>query len=75
MDELASYRKDLIKTPLVAVITKMDLPENEQPAAELKADLERLGFSVHQISAVSGRGVKDLMRNTVRLLKRAREHT
>lgn len=75
MDELASYREDLIKTPLVAVITKMDLPENEQPAVELKASLERLGFTVYQISAVSGRGVKDLIRNTVRLLKRAREHT
>ncbi len=75
MEELASYREDLVKTPLVAVITKMDLPENEQPAAELKANLERLGFTVHQISAVSGRGVKDLLRNTVRLLKRAREHT
>lgn len=75
MEELASYREDLVKTPLVAVITKMDLPENEQPAAELKTNLERLGFTVHQISAVSGRGVKELIRNTVRLLKRAREHT
>jgi GTP-binding protein len=75
MDELASYREDLIRTPMIVVITKMDLPENEEPAAEIKAALSKQGSSVHQISAVTGRGVKDLIRHTVKLLKKIRGNT
>lgn len=75
MDELASYQEDLIKTPMTVVITKMDLPENEEPAAALKMALVKRGFSVHLISAVTGQGVQDLIRLTARELKRIRENT
>ena len=75
MDELASYREDLVRTPMIVAITKMDLPENEEPAAELKAELKKRKYLVHEISAATGRGIKDLIRSTVRLLKRVRENT
>jgi GTPase len=69
MNELASYGKGLIQTPIIAVITKMDLPDNEAAARELRPILEKKGFQVHEISAVTGRGVKELLRDTGRLLK------
>jgi len=72
MSELASYGKGLIKTPMIAAITKMDLPENEAAARELKPVLERQGHLVHKISAVTGRGVKELLRHTAQLLKEMR---
>ncbi len=75
MDELASYREDLVRTPMIIVITKMDLPENHEPAAEVRVELEKQGFAVHEISAATGRGVKELIRHAVKLLRRIREQT
>jgi GTPase len=72
MSELASYGKGLIQTPMIAVITKMDLPENEAAVRELKPVLEKKGHLVHEISAVTGRGVKELLRHTAKLLKEIR---
>jgi len=72
MDELASYQGNLTATPMLAVITKLDLPENREPAAHLRAALERRGLTVHEISAVSGEGVTNLLRSTVKLLKTTR---
>jgi GTP-binding protein len=72
MNELASYGKGLIQTPMIAVITKMDLPENEVAARELRPILEKQGHLVHEISAVTGRGVKELLRHTAQLLEKVR---
>ena len=72
MKELASYSPDLVQTPMTVVITKMDVPENRESADQLRPILEAQGFSVHQISAVSGEGVKDLLKHTARTLKRMR---
>ena len=72
MTELASYGKGLLQTPMIAVVTKMDLPENEAAARELKPVLEKKGHLVHEISAVTGRGVKELLRHTAQLLKEIR---
>ncbi|MFH1115778.1 MAG: GTPase ObgE [Pseudomonadota bacterium] len=70
MNELASYSEDLPKKPLLAVITKTDLPENKEAAHELRALLERRGLTVHEISAVSGDGIKELLYRIARMLKR-----
>ncbi len=72
MTELASYGEGLIQTPMIAVITKMDLPENEAAARELRPVLEKQSIPVHEISAVTGRGVKELLRHTAQLLKQIR---
>ncbi|MDQ7783600.1 MAG: GTPase ObgE [Desulfomonilaceae bacterium] len=75
MNELTSYRVDLVRKPLLAVITKTDLPENREPADELRAALERRGFEVYAISAATGSGLKELLRGIVRLLKRGRSES
>lgn len=72
MGELASYGADLARRSFVAVITKLDLPENREPARELRMILEKRGCTVYEISAVTGEGVKDLVYGTVRLLNRDR---
>jgi GTP-binding protein len=72
MGELASYSEDLVRTPMIAVITKMDLPENREPAAKLKKLLLKKGMPVHEISAITGEGVKELLRHTAKLLKKIR---
>jgi GTPase len=68
MEELASYSEDLVQKPMIAVITKMDVPDYLKAADELKSMLEEKGMRVHQISAVTGQGVKKLLADTVRLL-------
>jgi len=71
--ELASYSEDLVKIPMIAVITKMDLPENREPADKLKDVLLKKGFPVHEISAITGKGVKELLQHTAKLLKKTRD--
>ena len=70
MRELESYDANLLEKPMIAVITKMDLPENRGPAEQLKHALEKEGLPVLQISAVTGRGLKELVNRTARLLRR-----
>ena len=72
MKELASYGKDLMQRPMIVVITKMDLPENVEPAGQLRTSLEARGYPVHEISAVSGLGVQDLLKHIAGLLKEIR---
>jgi GTPase len=73
MGELASYGEGLIQTPMIAVVTKMDLPENEEAARKLRPVLEKQGLPVHEISSVTGRGVKTLLQQTAQLLKQIRK--
>jgi GTPase len=69
MRELASYSPNLVHSPMIAVITKMDLPENGPAAQQLRPLLENKGLTVHAISANAGTGLKDLLRDAARLLK------
>jgi GTP-binding protein len=69
MKELASYGKDLVHRPMIVVITKLDLPENREPAARLRLSLENLGYPVREISAVSGLGMPELLQHVAELLK------
>ena len=70
MNELASYTQNLLKRPMLAVITKLDLPENEAPAEELKAILEKQGLETFLISAATGLGVKELLYRVAAILSK-----
>jgi GTP-binding protein len=69
MAELDSYGAGLLNKPMIAVITKMDLPENASPARNLRRQLERQGMLVHEISAITGSGVKELLLHTAKMLR------
>ncbi len=73
MHELGSYSPDLLERPMIAVITKLDIPDNREPAGHLRKVLENKGLLVHEISAVSGEGLKELLSSVVKLLKRVRK--
>lgn len=72
MKELKSYDPTLADTPMLVVITKMDVPEYREAAAGLKQELAKKRLHVLEISAVTGEGVKELVARTARLLKRIR---
>ena len=72
MKELKSYDSTLADTPMLVVITKMDVTENREAAAGLKELLAKRRLPVFEISAVTGEGVKELVARTARLLKRMR---
>jgi GTP-binding protein len=56
---------------MLAVITKMDLPENRAAAAEVRSFVEKKGLAVYEISAVTGEGLTELLRRISRFLKQS----
>lgn len=61
--ELEAYNPDLMKRPQVIAANKVDViySEDENPVDKLKAEFEPKGIKVFGISAVSGKGVKELL--------------
>ncbi len=62
--ELAAYNEDLAHRPQVIAANKLDVlygEEEEQAVNKLKEEFEPKGIKVFPISAVSGKGVKELL--------------
>lgn len=61
--ELEAYNPDLLKRPQVIAANKIDAiyAEDEDPVAKIKEAFEPEGIKVYPISAVSGKGVKELL--------------
>lgn len=61
--ELSAYNKDLEKRPQVIAANKTDViyPGDEDPVQKLKEEFEPKGIKVFPISAVSGKGLKELL--------------
>ena len=66
--ELAAYSETLAEKPRVVVGSKLDsaIPGN---SAKLRAYAEKNGFGYHEISAVVGDGVKELVRLLARFVR------
>ena len=63
-NELAAYNKELVKRPQVIAANKLDVlygEEEEQVIKKLKDTFEPQGIKVFPISAVSGKGIKELL--------------
>jgi GTP-binding protein len=73
MAELDSYAADLLQKPMIVVITKMDLPENLEAATRLRHFLEKKNMVVHEISALTGQGVRELLFTTARMIRATRQ--
>ena len=69
--ELEAYNPDLLKRPMVIAANKIDAvySEDEDPVEILKQEFEPEGIKVFPISAVSGKGVKELLYAVYELLK------
>ena len=61
--ELLAYNPELIKRPQVIAANKIDAiyEGDESPVDKLKAEFEPKGIKVFGISAVSGKGLKELL--------------
>jgi len=71
--ELEAYNPGLLKLPMVIAANKMDavFDGDENPAETLKRAFEPEGIAVYPISAVSGKGVKELLYAVNELLNAA----
>lgn len=69
--ELMEYNPELMKRPMVIAANKMDAvyDGDESPIAALEAAFKEEGIPVYPISAVSGKGVKELLYAVNELLK------
>jgi GTP-binding protein len=63
--ELAAFSQDLAEKPEIVVLSKMDLQPEESVLKSLADDSDK---EVCPISAVTGSGVKDLLREIARRL-------
>lgn len=67
--ELANYNQRLAERPQVVVLNKIDLPQAEEKLPELQETLENMGYKVFPLSAVTRKGVKDLIYYISKLLE------
>jgi len=59
--EIASFNPKLAELPQIVALTKMDVPGAEENSAPVARTLRERGYEVHQISAVTGQGVDELV--------------
>ncbi len=69
--ELAAYNEDLAKRPQVIAANKIDAiyTEDEDPVQRLRDVFEPQGIPVFAISAVSGKGLKELLYHVQKMLR------
>ena len=69
--ELEAYNPDLLKRPQVIAANKTDAiySEDDDPVERLRQEFEPAGIEVYPISAVSGKGVKELLYAVYNLLQ------
>lgn len=70
-EELRSYNEELIRRPQVIAANKTDAiySGDEDPVERLRKAFEPEGINVYPISAVSGKGVRELLYGVLELLK------
>ncbi|MBO5283533.1 MAG: GTPase ObgE [Lachnospiraceae bacterium] len=74
--ELESYNADISKRPQVIAANKMDAvydQEENDPLAALKAEFEPKGIPVYSISAISGKGLNELLYHVREMLDQVDE--
>ncbi|MDP2919783.1 MAG: GTPase ObgE [Dehalococcoidia bacterium] len=69
-NELFLYDPSLGKKPQLVAINKIDLPEVHVKINELKKEFDAAGVTVQFVSALTGSGVKELVRTINDLLKK-----
>ncbi|NMB95357.1 MAG: GTPase ObgE, partial [Clostridiaceae bacterium] len=68
-DELKNYSDLLEKKKQIVAANKIDLSEGKANFAEFKSKIEDMGYRVFPISAVTGKGVRELMFYAGEMLK------
>ena len=75
--ELAAYDaatgSDLAERPALVALNKLDVPEARELAAMVRPMLEERGYAVHEISAATHQGMRDLTYAMAALVRQARD--
>jgi GTP-binding protein len=69
--ELALFDEHLARKPQLVALNKMDLPDAQARWPAVKAELEKRGYAVMAISALTRTGVRDLFFRAARMLDEA----
>lgn len=72
--ELARHKPELLEKPQIVVLTKMDITEVRERAAEILPAFAARGYPVFAISAVTGAGTSELIIAIARELEKRRQH-
>jgi GTP-binding protein len=67
--ELCAYSEKLAALPQIVALNKIDVPGSAEVVDRVKPELERRGYAVHQISALTGQGVQELVYRIAETLK------
>jgi GTP-binding protein len=68
LEELASYSEELPNKPMFVVATKMDAAQDEEQVEALEAVARERQMPFFQISAVTGMGLEELVREMARVV-------
>lgn len=63
-DELSKYDMELEERPQIIAANKTDILQDESIYNEFKEEMEKRGFTVFELSAATGKGVRELMNYT-----------
>jgi GTP-binding protein len=69
--EMALFDENLAEKPQIVAVNKLDLPEAQAAAPALRAELERRGYEVLEISALARQGVRDVLYRAAQVLAQA----
>jgi GTP-binding protein len=68
-NELEAYSPELKKKPQIVALNKIDLTEAKEQLAEMKKRFKKIGVKVFPISAVTGEGINELIKQAARQLE------
>jgi GTP-binding protein len=68
-NELDSYSPDLKKKPQIVALNKIDINEAEEKLVEIRKKFKKIGVEVFPISALTGEGIKEIIREAARHLR------
>ena len=73
--ELERFDLDLTKRPMIIAANKIDAiyDEEDDPVARIRAEYEPKGIKVMPVSAATGKGVKELLYEILKLLKETKQ--
>ena len=73
--ELERFDIDLTKRPMIIAANKIDAiyDEGDDPVARIRAEYEPRGIKIMPISAATGKGVKELLYEVLRVLKETKQ--
>ena len=67
-NELGLYKEDLLEKPELVVLNKIDLPQVREKVEEVKEAFQKRGLPFFAISALTGEGIGELLREIIRRL-------